>query len=112
MGDVWINLFLYLAYILVVVAALASIAGPVVQIIKDPKKYMVTVVAIGGVAVLFLLFYAITPGHIPADIVKMNIEVGHAKSKLIDSALYLMYALGGSAVLLMIASEAMNFIRR
>ena len=110
MGDVWINLFLYLAYILVIVAALTSIAGPVIQIVKDPKKYMISVVALGGVAVLLLLFYIISPGHITKE--WADLDVGVTKSKLIDSALYLMYVLGGSAVLLLIASEAMNFIRR
>lgn len=104
------SILLYIGYTALIVVILAVGVSQVINLMLNPKKVIVAVIAIGGVAVLFLILYLISPGEILKGY--QDFGVGDTKSKLIDSALYLMYLLGAGGILILIGSEVMNMIRK
>ncbi len=123
------DLGLYAVLFLTIAAAIAAVVFGIVNIAKDPKGSMKSLIGIGVLLAIFLIGYmaAGTDGDdVMAAINKFNglIKVGEGenvadkfeylnagKSSFIGGALNTAYVLGGVAFLGLIVSEVMNLFR-
>ena len=98
-----INIGIWAAIIMVVIAALASIVLPLVNAIGHPKSLLKTGIGIVIIVALFLITWSIADNEVTAKY--LNFGVNDNISKLIGGSLLLMYVLFALAIVGIIVSE-------
>ncbi len=101
--DTWINIGLFITYILFTVACVALIGFPLrytVQNFKNAKKGIMF--SIGAVVVLFLI-YLVSPAD--QGVFYENMGVTPSQSKMIGAGLIVSYALMAGAVFYLFYAE-------
>lgn len=94
---------LIIAYILFGIAVLGVIVLPLINAFSDPKKIVRGLIAIGLLAVVFLISWGLSG----AEVTEMYTEkeVGEGLSKVIGGVLIMMYSLSGIAIIGIVYSE-------
>jgi hypothetical protein len=101
--ETWINIGLFITYILFAVACAALIGFPLlytIQNFKNAKKGILF--SLGAVVVLFLI-YLVSPAD--QGVFYENMGVSATQSKMIGAGLIISYALMASAVLYLFYAE-------
>ncbi len=76
----------------------------VIQLISDPKAAVRVLISFAILGVIYLISYMMASGNIDAEVfTKFNIS--SEESKLIGSLIYLVYILGGAAVVAILGSS-------
>lgn len=86
-----IDIGLYVAYGLLIIAALAAIALPLISSFSQPKVLIKTGIGVITIVVLFLISYAIADSGVTAKYTTFG--VGEGISKFVGGALITMYIL-------------------
>lgn len=103
------DIFLYLAYTLVIVAAIAAIVLPLINALSDPKSLLMSGLGVLALVVVFIVGYAISGNEVTAVYTKF--EVGPDLSKAVGGALIMTYILGIGAVLGIIYTEFIKIVK-
>jgi len=81
----------------------------VVHLISDPKAAVRVVISLSLLGGIYLLSYLLASGNIDAEVfTKFNVSSN--ESKLIGSLIYLVYILGGAAVLAVLSSSVFKLM--
>ena len=98
-----INIGLYLAYFLVLIAILSAVVLPLINSISHPKTLIRGGIGIVVLLVVFLVTWAATSGAVTEKYESMGVTQG--VSKTVGAALVTMYILMGVALVGIIYSE-------
>ncbi|MBK6266325.1 hypothetical protein JKA74_14865 [Marivirga sp. S37H4] len=99
----FVNIFLYVAYLLVFLAALGAIVLPLVNALGNPKSLLKSVLGIAIIGVIYLVSWGVSGDEVTAVYTKFDITP--TSSKVIGGVLITTYLLMGIAVLSIIYSE-------
>lgn len=101
--ESFINIALWVAMIMVIVAALAAIVMPLINSLSHPKSLLKTGIAIVALLVLFLITWGISGSEVTNTYIEFG--VNETSSKLVGGSLMLMYVLFVLAVIGIVFSE-------
>jgi len=88
---------------------LTTLLFAVVHLISDPKAAVRVIISLALLGGIYLLSYMLASGNIDAEVfTKFN--VSSDESKLIGSLIYLVYILGGAAVLAVLSSSVFKLL--
>lgn len=104
-----IDVALYIAYALTILAGLAAIIFPIINSINDPKSMAKAGVGLLGVVVVFVISWAISSNEVTAAYLEFKVDSG--LSKFIGGLLITMYALTGIALLGIVYTEVSKAIK-
>lgn len=112
-----LDAFLNWAVILTVIAAIAAIIFPLINMVTNPQGSKKSLLSILGILVVFALAYVIASDVIPqfpgAD--KFFSEEAtsnpHQLSKYVGTGLYAMYILGGLSIIAIVYHEIAKFFK-
>lgn len=83
------DIYLYVAYLLVIVAAVSAMALPLIGVFSNPKGFIKTGLSLVGLVAIFFLAYAISGNEVTP--LYTRFDVGPDRSKLIGGGLIMMY---------------------
>ncbi|MDH5474671.1 MAG: hypothetical protein OEX22_03165 [Cyclobacteriaceae bacterium] len=94
---------LIISYILFGIAVVGVVVLPLIKAFDDPRKIVKGLIALGLLAVVFLISWAMSG----SEVTEMYTEkgVGDSLSKIIGGVLIMMYLLSGIAIIGIIYSE-------
>lgn len=84
------DISIYVAYLLIIVAALAALVLPLVNSFNDPKQLVKGLIGIGILLLTFIIGYLISGDEITGTYIKNGVDTSNA-SKLIGGSLIAMY---------------------
>jgi len=98
-----VDIMLYGAYLLVIVAALGAIVLPLINALSNPKSLLKSALGIMVIGVVYLISWAISGDEVTAKYIKFDIT--STSSQVIGGVLITTYLLMGIAVISIIYSE-------
>lgn len=107
-GTGWIDIALYLSYIMVIVGGLGAIVLPLFQAAGDPKSLMKSGIGVAAILVVFFIAYAVSGNEVTPIYQQFNVDTGD--SKLIGGAIITSYLLTIIAVVGIVYTEIKNVI--
>ncbi len=105
----FIDIFLYVSYLLVLLAALGAIVLPLVNALGNPKTLIKSVSGVVILGVIFLVSYFIAGNEVTAVYTKFDIN--STSSKVIGGVLITTYVLLVVAMISIIFSEISKLVR-
>ncbi len=99
----FIDAMLYLAYILIIICAAAAIILPTISALGDPGSLIKSGIGLGGLAVVFLIAWAMSSNEVLNSYVEFGIDAG--LSKFVGGILTMMYLLAGIAIVGIVFTE-------
>jgi len=103
------DFFLYLGYIMIVVAAISVVLFSVMNLVTNPKSLVRAGASIVGIAVLFLIAYALSGNEVTTEYAKYNIDPD--TSKFVGGSLIMAYLLLGITVLSLFYTEVVKIVK-
>ncbi|UII23683.1 hypothetical protein [Fulvivirga ligni] len=107
--DTFINIALWVAMGMVVIAALASIFLPLINSLSNPKSLLKSAIGVVALLVLFLIAWAISGNEVTNTYVNFGLDA--TGSKLVGGCLILMWILLVIALIGVIVSEINKAIK-
>lgn len=104
-----IDLGLYVTYFLFFVAVAAAVGLPLINAGKSPGSFKKSLVALGGLVVLFGISYALSDSGVTPEQAAKGISA--SSSKLIGAGLTMLYLCMGISVVGIIYSEISKAIK-
>jgi len=101
--DTWINIGLFLTYILFAVAFLSFIGFPLLYTLQNFQNAKKGLMVFFAAIVLMFLVYLISPAD--QGVLYENFGIGKAQSKMIGAGIILTYALGAGAMVYLVFIE-------
>ncbi len=108
-GTGWIDIALYISYIMVIVAALGAIILPLIHAASDPKSLMKSGIGVVAILAVFLIAYVISGNEVRPSYAPFNVDAG--ESKLIGGGLICSYLLIFIALASIIYTEISNLVK-
>jgi steroid 5-alpha reductase family enzyme len=105
--DTWINIGLFVTYILLTVAFVSLIGFPVLYTIQNFQNAKKGLLAILGICVILFLIYIVSPAD--QGVFYENAKVGAKESKMIGAGLITTYLLGAGAIIYLLYIEVRNW---
>lgn len=99
----FVDIMLYGAYLLVIVAALGAIVLPLINALSNPKSLLKSVLGIVIIGVIYLISWGVSGDEVTARYIKFDIT--STSSQVIGGVLITTYLLMGIAVVSIIYSE-------
>jgi type III secretory pathway component EscS len=103
------DIFLYLAYTLVIVAAVAAILLPLISSIGNPQSLLKSGLGILAIIACYFLAYALSGSEVTLEYSKF--DVGPELSKIVGGTLIMAYLLLGGAILGIVFTEFSKIIK-
>ncbi len=103
------DIFLYLGYTLVIVAALAAIVLPLINALGNPGGLLKSGIGVIAIVVIYFISYAMSGAEVTAAYSKY--EVGPELSKAVGGSLIMAYILLGISVIGIIYTEVSKIIK-
>jgi hypothetical protein len=97
------DIFLYLGYTLVIIAAVAAIVLPLINTLGNPKALLTSGMGVLVIVVIYFISYAFSGAEVTPAYSKYN--VGPELSKTVGGALIMAYILLGISILGIIITE-------
>ncbi len=97
------DIFLYLAYLLVIFAAVAALILPLISALGNPQSLLKSGLGILAIVGLYFLAYAFSGSEVTQEYSKFN--VGPELSKLVGGTLIMAYLLLGFAIVGILFTE-------
>lgn len=104
-----VDIALYVAYALTLLAGLAAIVFPIINSISDPKSMLKAGAGLLALGVVFVISWALSSNEVTATYTEFN--VGESLSKFIGGLITMMYALIGIAVVGIVYTEVSKAIK-
>lgn len=98
-----VDIGIYIAYISLGIALIASIVLPLVNALKHPAALVKSLVGVGGLVVLFIVAYSLSGSEVSAKAVANGID--ESSSKMIGAGLLLFYFVFVAAAVGIVFSE-------
>ncbi len=108
MTDFIVTYGIYLAYFALVVATLAAIIFPLLQMFRDLTNAKTAFIGIGAVVVVFFLCYLLA-GKEPLTIGEIVASGG--QMKMVEASLYVFYILLASSILAILYSTISRYFK-
>jgi NADH:ubiquinone oxidoreductase subunit 6 (subunit J) len=108
-GSGMIDIGLYIAYGMVILAALGAIVLPLVRSAGDPKALIKSGLGVVAILVVFFIAYAISGNEVNPLYTQFDVDAGD--SKLIGGVIITSYLLIFIAILGIIYTEVSNIVR-
>lgn len=89
--ETWVNIGLYISYIMLFCSIILIVAWPIVHALKNPQELKKTGMAVASLVVLFLISYIISGSEVSQACEKFNLDSGD--SKMVGGGLIMMYLL-------------------
>lgn len=105
----FIDIALFLAYFMVILAAAGAIILPLIGSLANPKSLLKSGLGVAALGFLYLLGYGISDNEVTAAY--LNFGVDATASKLIGGALITMYLLVGIAAISIIYTEIRKIVK-
>ncbi|SMG12371.1 hypothetical protein SAMN05661096_00497 [Marivirga sericea] len=109
METVGVNIMLYAAYLLVIIAALGAIVLPLISALSNPKSLLKSVLGVVVIGVVYIVGWAISGDEVTAKYIEFDIT--NTSSKVIGGVLITTYLLMAIAVISIVYSEISKIIR-
>jgi hypothetical protein len=103
------DFFLYLGYLMVVVAAISAVLFSVLNLVTNPKSLVSAGMSVAGIAVLFLIAYSLSGNEVTTEYAKFNIDPD--TSKFVGGSLIMAYLLLGITVLGLFYTEVVKIVK-
>jgi len=103
------DFFLYLGYIMVVVAAVSAVLFSLLNLVTNPKSMVRAGISVVGIVVLFLIAYSLSGNEVTVDYAKFNIDPD--TSKLVGGSLIMTYLFIGITILGLIYTEVVKIVK-
>ncbi|MCG8307161.1 MAG: hypothetical protein MI975_07180 [Cytophagales bacterium] len=97
------DIFLYLGYTLVIIAAVASLLLPLVNALGNPQSLLKSGLGVLAVVALYFIAYAFSGSEVTQEYSKFN--VGPELSKIVGGTLIMAYLLLGFAIVGIVFTE-------
>lgn len=107
--ESFINIALWVAMIMVIVAALAAIVLPLINSISHPKSLIKSGIGVVGIGILFLICWSIADNEVTNKY--LDFGVNETRSKLVGGSLLMMYVLFVLAIVGIVFSEINKALR-
>jgi hypothetical protein len=104
-----VDIMLYGAYLLVIVAALGAIVLPLINSLGEPKKLLKSVLGVVVIGVIYLIGWGVAGDEVNAKYIAFDIT--STSSKVIGGVLITTYILMGIAMVSIVYSEIAKIIR-
>jgi hypothetical protein len=104
-----VDIGLYIAYLLIAVAALTAIIFPLMYVIKHPKEAKDVLIGFGAMVVIFLISYLIASDNVLPK--WANYGVGPTEAKFISAGLISFYILIVIAIVTAIYAEVSKIFK-
>jgi len=104
-----VDIMLYGAYLLVIVAALGAIVLPLINALGEPKKLLKSVLGVVVIGVVYLIGWGVAGDEVNAKYIAFDIT--STSSKVIGGVLITTYILMGIAMVSIVYSEIAKIIR-
>lgn len=88
-----IDIFLYVADILVIVGIILAVLMPLIKSFDDPKSLFKSALAIVALAVLFFIAYSISDGEVIPKFAKEPFNLTEGMSKFVGGSLIMTYVM-------------------
>ncbi len=98
-----VDIGMYIAYIFLSVALVASVVLPLINALKHPAELVKSLVGVGGLVVLFIVAYSLSGAEVSAKAIAMGVD--ESGSKMIGAGLILFYFVLVSAAAGIVFSE-------
>lgn len=105
----FVDIMLYGAYLLVIVATLGAIILPLINTLGNPKSLLKSVLGIAVIGVVYLISWSISGDEVTAKYIKFDIT--STSSQVIGGVLITTYLLMGIAVVSIVYSEISKILR-
>lgn len=109
--DTWINLGLYVTYVLIGICVLGILIFSIARIISHPGAAKAALIGIVGLIVLFGLSYALSNGD-DVHTIFSKLDVSEETSRLVGTGLLTFYLLMGVAILSIIYVEITRLFKK
>ncbi|HET8860426.1 hypothetical protein [Marivirga sp.] len=109
MEDIGVNIMLYAAYVLVLVAVIGAIVLPLIAAISNPKSLLKSVLGVALIGIIYLIGWALSGDEVTAKYIAFDIT--STSSKVIGGVLITTYILMVFAVISIVVSELSKIIR-
>ncbi len=103
------DIFLYLAYTLVIVAVVLALLMPLINALSDPKSLLKSSMGILALVVIYFIGYALSGNEVTPLYTKF--DVGPDLSKAVGGALIMTYILGGLALVGIVYTELIKVFK-
>ena len=103
------DIYLYVAYLLVIVAAVSALALPLIGVFSNPKGFIKTGLALVGLLAIFFLAYALSGNEVTP--LYTRFDVGPDRSKLIGGGLIMMYLMIFGSILGIVYTETSKIFK-
>jgi uncharacterized membrane protein len=110
MEQIFVNVGIILAYVLIVIGVVAAIVFPLINAISEPKLLVKAGIGVVAILVVFGLGYALSDGTLTAKIIQSGVET-EGLSRMIGGALKMVYLLMGVAILGIVYTEFSKAIK-
>ena len=97
------DIFLYLGYTLVIIAAVAALVLPLINALGNPQSLLKSGVGVIAIVALYFIAYAFSGSEVTQEYSKF--EVGPELSKLVGGTLIMAYLLLGFAIVGIVFTE-------
>lgn len=104
-----VDIMLYGAYLLVIIAALGAIVLPLINALSNPKSLLKSVLGVVIIGVVYLIGWGISGDEVTAKYIQFDIT--NTSSKVIGGVLITTYLLMGIAVISIVYSEIAKIIK-
>ncbi len=108
-GTGWIDIVLYISYIMVIVAALGAIILPLLQAAGDPKSLIKSGAGFVAILAIFVIAYVLSGNEVTPAYAPFDVDPG--ESKLIGGAIITSYLLIFIALGSIIYTEISNLVK-
>jgi len=102
--DKLLNPYFGIAVVLMILGIASTLIFAVVQLITDPKAAIRVLISLAILGGIYAVSYMLASGNIDAP-VYADFDISSSQSKLIGSLIYLVYLLGGAAILAIFGSS-------
>lgn len=106
-----LNPYFGIAAGLLVLGIFVTLLFSVIQLISDPKAAVRVIISLALMGGVYLLSYLLASGNIDAE-VYTKFNVSSNESKLIGSLIYLVYILGGAAIIAVLGSSIYKMTKK
>jgi MFS-type transporter involved in bile tolerance (Atg22 family) len=103
------DFFLYLGYIMVIVAAVSAVLFSVLNMVTNPKNIIRAGISVAIIGVLFLIAYSMSGNEVTTEYAKFNIDPD--TSKLVGGTLIMSYLLLGITVVGLFYTEVVKIVK-
>lgn len=103
------DFFLYLGYLMVIVAAISAVLFSLLNLVTNPKSMVRAGMSVAAIVVLFIIAYSISGNEVTTEYAKFNIDPD--TSKIVGGSLIMAYLLLGVTVLSLFYTEVVKILK-